>query len=513
MTVDVDAIVVGGGHNGMVAAAYLARAGLAVEVFERRPFVGGAAITEELHPGFHFSTCAHMVHAIHPRIIRDLGLRERGFEIIPRASAIIFNPDGTYFGPSDHDSPQNLAFAGRLTDEERVRMRQLSTFKRTLDSLFAPYRMQPPPTLADVRAHAAGTAAAEVLEQALTLTCSQVREKFLPPGRLRERYAAEKASVGRDPLALSYAYSSIDEPDEETGETPQSGYVRGGTGAFSRVLAEATAASGVKLRLNQEVDRFLVEDGRVVGIRLADGTTVRSRVVLSNLDPKRTFLKLIPSEHLDPALRRGIESLVTDVSCVKLLAAVDQAPQWKHWDGDPARPPRGNVGLHRTSAHVTAMWDDFDAGIPPREMVIGMSMPSALDPSLAPPGKHTASCWIVSAPATLRHGTWDDVREQVAERLIDQITTYAPNFRRSILYYKLRTPLDLERENGLTDGSIWHIQHTGEQLFWNRPLPELANYRAPLDGLYLCGAGQHPGGEVSGIPGHNAAHEVLRDLK
>jgi phytoene dehydrogenase-like protein len=145
-------------------------------------------------------------------------------------------------------------------------------------------------------------------------------------------------------------------------------------------------------------------------------------------------------------------------------------------------------------------------------MVISFSLPSAVDASLAPPGKHTASIWIFSAPATLRQGTWDDAREAVAERLIDQITTYAPNFRRSIRDYKFRTPLDLERENGLTDGSIWHIQHTGEQLFWNRPLPELARYRAPLRGLYLCGAGQHPGGEVSGQPGHNAAHEVLKDL-
>jgi phytoene dehydrogenase-like protein len=352
-----------------------------------------------------------------------------------------------------------------------------------------------------------------VLERALTLTCSQLRDTFLPSDRLREHFAAEKASVARDPLALSYAYSSIDERDEETGEAPERGYVRGGTGAFSRLLAEAAGHAGARLHVSRGVERFLVEDGRVIGIRLADGTEVRSRIVLSNLDPKRTFLTLTPPECLDPALRRGIESLVTGVSCVKLLAAVDEAPRWTHWDGDPARPPRGTVGLHRTRRHVAAMWDDLEAGLPPRELVISLSMPSAVDASLAPPGKHTVSCWIFSAPARLRSGTWDDVRDQVAERLIHQITVYAPNFRRSILYHKLRTPLDLERENGLTDGSIWHVQHTGEQLFWNRPLPELAHYRAPLDGLYLCGAGQHPGGEVSGIPGHNAAREVLRDLR
>jgi phytoene dehydrogenase-like protein len=158
------------------------------------------------------------------------------------------------------------------------------------------------------------------------------------------------------------------------------------------------------------------------------------------------------------------------------------------------------------------MYDDVEAARPPRAPVISVSVPSAVDPSLAPPGRHTASVWIYSAPAKLREGTWDDVRNSVAERLIDQITEYAPNFRASILNCRLRTPLDLERETGLTDGSIWHVQHTAEQLFWNRPLPELAQYRAPLAGLYLCGAGQHPGGEVSGQPGHNAAQEVLKDL-
>jgi phytoene dehydrogenase-like protein len=509
---DVDAVIVGGGHNGLVAAWYLASAGLRVHVFERRAFVGGAAVTQELWPGFHFSPCAHMVHAIHPKIIRDLRLRERGLEVVPRASSIIVNPDGTYYGPADHDSPRNLAFAERLTAEEREGMRRLGRFKRTLNALLSPYRLGPPPTLDGVRARAAGTPAAEVLEQALTLRCSQVRTMFLPTERLRDRYAAEKASVARDPLALSYAYSSIDEPEEETGEKPPHGYVVGGTGAFSRVVAEAVGAAGAQVHVDSEVERFLVEDGRVIGIRLADGTEVRSRVVLSNLDPKRTFLKLFDPEQLDGAFRGRVARLDTEVSCVKLLAAISEAPQWKDWDGEPGRPGQGAVGLHRTRAHVDAMWDDFEAGRPPREMETSFSLPSAVDPSLAPPGQHTASCWIFSAPAKLREGTWDEAREPVAERLIDQITRYAPNFRGSILNYKLRTPLDLERENGLTDGSIWHVQHTGEQLFWNRPLPELARYRAPHAGLYLCGAGQHPGGEVSGLPGHNAAHEVLRDL-
>jgi phytoene dehydrogenase-like protein len=483
-----------------------------VLVFERRPFPAGAAITEELIPGFHFSPCAHMVHAIHPKIIRDLGLRQRGLTVLPREAAIVINPDGTYHGPADHDAPRNLAFAGRLSAEEHEGLRRLGEFKRTLNRLLAPYRLQPPPSLASLQAQVAGTPAAEVLATALTATCAQLRERYLPSERLKDRFAYEKASVAPDPLALSYAYASIDEPDEATGEAPPHGYVKGGVGAFSRFLVEAAVEAGVEIHLDRAVTRFLVEDGRVIGVRLAGGTEVRSRVVLSNLDPKRTFLQLLEPAHVPDALRARIAGLATEVSCVKLLAALAEAPHWEAWDGDPALPGKGSVLLQHTRRHVAAMWADLAAGRAPREMVISFSLPSAVDHGLAPPGRHTASCWIFSAPAKLRQGTWDDVRQPVAEGLIEQITRYAPNFRRAILDYRLRTPLDLERENGLTDGSIWHVQHTGEQLFWNRPLPELAHYRAHLPGLYLCGAGQHPGGEVSGLPGHNAAHEALKDL-
>lgn len=510
---DTDVILVGAGHNAMVAAAYLARAGLRVALFERRPFVGGAAITEELWSGFHFSTCAHMVHALHPKILRDLRLRERGLDVLPRAGEIVLRADGQYYGPADHASPRNLASAGRLSPEERDGVQQFGRFKRTLNELLAPYRLRTPPTLAELRARAAGTPASEVLEQALTLTVSQVRDLFLPAGPIRERYAFEKASVGRDPVALSYGYTSIDASDEETGEAPPNGYVRGGTGTLCRLLREVLDESGVAIHVGQEVEQCLVEAGRVIGIRLADGTEVRSRVVVSSLDPKRTFLQLIDPALLEPAFRRRVAGLITAVSCYKFLAAITELPRWKDWDGDLDRPSRGAVVLNGGSQDVAAMYDDLEAGRPPRAPLVSMSIPSAVDDSLAPPGRHTASAWILPAPARLREGTWDDVREAVAERLIDQITHYAPNFRASILDYRLRTPLDLERENGLTDGCIWHVQHTADQLFWSRPLPELAHYRAPLAGLYLCGAGQHPGGEVSGQPGHNAAHEVLRDLE
>lgn len=273
---DTDVIVVGAGHNGLVAAAYLAGAGLRVVMFERLPHVGGAAVTQELWPGLRFSPCAHMVHAIHPRIIRDLRLRERGFEVLSRGPWRRFQPNGTYFGAADDASPRNLAYAERLTPEEREGIRQLDGFRDTLGAFLAPYRLRTSPTLAEVRVRAAGTPVAAVLEQALTMTVSQFHAALLPTERLKDRFATDAAAAGRDPLALSYGYSSISRPDEETGDSEERapgaplGYVRGGTGSFSRILGEVAAELGVRIHLGQEVTQFLVESDRVVGIRLAD---------------------------------------------------------------------------------------------------------------------------------------------------------------------------------------------------------------------------------------------------
>ena len=509
MAGDIDVAIVGGGHNGLVAATYLARAGLSVHVFERRSFTGGAAITEELWPGFKFSTCAHMVHGIQPKIYRDFRLLERGMEVIPRQGIQVF-PDGTYFGPKTHDSPRNRAL--HLTQEEREGQRRYGEFKNTLQGAISPYRLQPPPSLAEVRAKIAGTPAAAVLEKALTTRIYDLQDEFLPDGPLKDRLAYEAGAAGRNPLAFQFAYASLNAVDEATGIKPPNGYVRGGVGVISRLFRESAEEAGVTIHTDHEVQEFLVEGGNVTGIRLANGGEVRSRVVASNLDPKRTFLRLMPEAHLDSGFRKRIAGLITHVSCYKFLAVISELPQWTAWDGDPDVPSRGAVVISLNRAEMSACYDDLEAGLPPRKPLISFSIPSAVDDSLTQPGYHTASIWIYAAPGKLRDQSWDDVREQVAEGLIDQITEHAPNFRRSIRDYKLRTPLDLERENGLTDGCIWHIQHIGEHLVWNRPLPEISHYRAPLKGLYLCGAGQHPGGEISGVPGHNAAHEILKDL-
>ena len=512
MSHDTDAIIIGAGHNGLVSAFYLARAGLKVTIFERRPFVGGACITQELWPGFKFSPCAHLVHALHPKIVRDLQLRERGLEELPRGGGIALTEDlKHYWGPEDFNSTRNLTL--QLTEAERESSRKAGEFEYELKRVFAPYRLGPPPTLDQVRKDIAGTLHAEILEQALALTQFQLWDEWGFTDNLRDRSAGHLAPVGRDPSGMSLAYYSINFPDEETGERSPSGYIRGGMGAISELMLEAVKELGVDVQTERAARKFIVENGRVLGVELDDNDQMRARMTLSNLDPKRTFLKLMPRDCMPDDLRTGIESLITEVSCYKFLAVISELPQWKAWDGDPEYPAKGGAAIHNSSIRMRSeIYDDLEAGRPPRTPIVSFSIPSAVDQTLTQPGYHTASCWVFPAPARLASGSWDDVHEQVADRLIDQLNDYAPNFRDSIVKYTLRTPLDLERENGLTDGCIWHIQHNGEQLFWRRPLPELADYRAPQKGLYLCGSGQHPGGEVSGIPGHNAAQEVLKDI-
>ncbi len=341
----------------------------------------------------------------------------------------------------------------------------------------------------------------------------ELQDAFLPSPILRDNHAAEGAAINRNPQALILAYNSLSEPDEETGEAPPDAFVRRGMGEFTRLLAQAAEEAGVKIHTNQAVGFIIAHKGSIAGIQLVDGSDIICSKVVSNLDPKRTFLKLLAPDLLANSMRRRVEALTTDVSCLKLLAVIDELPEWKAWDGDPERPHRGAVRLGVSRHEVEKAYDDLEAGRPPASPILSFNMPSYQDASLTQPGCQTASIWIFPAPANLRDESWDDCRERVAENLIDRINTHAPNFRRSIRSYKLRTPLDLERENGLSDGCIWHIQHRGSQLFWNRPLPELAHYRAPIKGLYMCGAGQHPGGEVSGLPGHNAAHEILKDIE
>ncbi|MEZ5275179.1 MAG: NAD(P)/FAD-dependent oxidoreductase [Opitutaceae bacterium] len=507
-----DIAIIGAGHNGLVAATYLARAGFRVDVFESRSHTGGAMQTEELWPGFRFSTCAHLLHAFSPRVMRDLQLRERGLEVVPRDDVIILRPDGTYDTTPALDLPNHRSARSKLSAEERAGLDRYEAFKQSLFTLAAPFRLRPPPSLSELRSAARGTPAEEPLEMALTRHLWDLQDHFLPTQRLRERHALEFSAVTRDPIGFIFVYNAITQPDTESGERPLNGFVRGGMGELAARIRLAAEDAGVDIHASAPVKRITTRHGVVSGLELTDGQAVESPVVLAATDVKTALLKLLAPDAIDPSIRKRIEGLNSHVSCLKLLAAISELPQWTGWDGDPDLPHCGSVQLEMSRDGVTRAYADLEAGRPAARPMLSFNVPSMRDPSLAPNGGHTASLYVYPAPARLAKGSWDDHREAVADRLIDQITEYAPNFRKSILHHKLRTPLDLEREVGLTDGCIWHIQHNPEQLMFNRPLPELAGYRTPIKGLYLGGSSQHPGGEVTGMPGHNAAHEILKDL-
>ena len=507
---DCDVAIIGAGHNGLVAAFYLARAGLHVRLFEMRRKPGGAAVTEELWPGMFFSTCAHLLHGMPALLHRDMRLAERGLQVLVKAPWASVESDDTFWGPPSMISSRNRIL--QMTAEERRGEDAFSAFRAALARIGARYRRRLPPSLAQAFAEASSEEA-DVLARALRMRSSQLHAAFLPTERLREAHGADRASIGRDPGALSYVTDAMGAPDEETGEAYPHGFVRGGMGELARAVAEAAGEAGAEITLGTTVTGCLVENARVSGIRLRDGTEVRARAVLSNRDPKSTILDMLPPDAVPPHLARGVATLPTNVSCYKFLAVLSEVPDWKAWDGDPMERARGGTMIGHGRAGVAAAYDDAEAGRPPRAPVVSVSVPSTIDQTLARPGYHTASVWIYPAPAHLAGGRpWREVREEVGERIIDQVTGYAPNFRRSILEWRLRTPEDIARMHGMTDGCIWHVQHEAEALLGNRPLPELAHYRAHLAGLYLCGAGQHPWGEVTGLPGYNAAREVLRDL-
>ncbi len=505
-----DVLIVGAGHNGLVAAYYLAQAGLQVEVLERRDFPGGGVVTQELWPGYHFMTCAHVLHGVPPKIMRDFRFAERDFETIPRPFALYPHLDDTYWCTVDHDSPRNLNM--QLTPEERQQEKEYSEFKDMLCRIFVPYRLQPPPSLEQIRADVAGTPAEAVLQRAISSRVSQVQDHFLKTDRLKEKHAEERSSVEQDPLALSIAYDSINYPEEGTGECPPTGYVRGGMKNFTRILLEGCEEVGVKVHLNHCVQEFLVQDESVIGVKLDDGREMRAPTTVSNLDPKQTFLKLISPEHLDKNFRDRVAGLVTAISCMKFFGVVNELPRWKAWDGDPLLPGKGCVMIGISRQGIREAHADLKAGRPPRMPVISLNIPSESDPTITQSGHHTISCFIYPAASRLAERTWNERRDEVKNNLIDRITDYAPNFRKSLVHSTVRTPQDIMEENRMADGCIWHVQHCGEQMFWNRPLPELSQYRTPLQGFYLSGSGQHPGGEVTGVPGHNAAHEILKDL-
>jgi phytoene dehydrogenase-like protein len=519
-----DAIVIGAGHNGLVTACYLARAGMHVLVLERRHVVGGACVTEETFPGFKVSTAAYVNSLFHTAIVRDLKLAHYGYEVIARdPSSFTPFPDrrSLLMGP-DADMTRKEIAKFSVRDAERY-PRYEAMLERVAALVEPTLTMAPPdlmkPRLRDLRTllslgrsfRRLGDSAGETVE-ILTGAARPILDRWFESEELKGTLATD-AVIGAmaSPSMPGTAYVLFHHVmGESGGERGVWAYVRGGMGGLTQALAAAGRGLGADIRCDSEVARILVRDGRAVGVALDTGDEFHAPIVASNADARVTFLRLLDRSALPEAFVAGVERIDYASASLKINVALAELPSFRALPGTAPGPHhRGTIHICPDQDYIERAFDDAKYGRPSAAPVLECTIPSVVDPTVAPPGRHLMSMFVQYAPYELRDGSWDDRREAFADRCFDLLDEYAPNFKRAVLDRQVLTPLDLERVFNLTGGNIFQGAMTPGQLFAFRPVPGHARYRTPLGGLYLCGAAAHPGGGVMGTPGLNAAREIL----
>ncbi len=521
-----DAIVVGGGHNGLVTACYLARAKWRVLVLERRYLVGGACVTEEVFPGFKVSTAAYVNSLFRPEIIRDLRLHEYGFEAIERNPAS-FSPflDGRYLmlGTGTGKDVEEIA---KFSRRDAERYPQYEAMLERVASVVEPTLTQIPPNLIHPTLsqlleagkmgkalQRLGPAMGEAIE-VLTGAARPILDRWFESEELKGTIATD-AIIGAfmAPSMPGTAYVLFHHVMGETnGKRGVWSYVRGGMGGLTQALAAAAKDLGVEIRTDAEVARILTKNGRVTGVALANGDEFRAKRVASGVDCHLTFQKLLDPADLPPAFNDAVARISYSSASAKINVALERLPSFTALPGHEPGPQHfGTVHLCPDQDFIERGYDDAKYGNFSREPVVECTMPSSLDATVAPPGKHLMSMFTQYAPYELKAGPWTDaLRNEYADRCFDIVEQYAPGFKASVIDRQILTPVDLESTFGLTGGSIFQGAMPLHQLFAFRPVPGFAGYRTPIAGLYLCGAAAHPGGGVMGASGWNAARVMLR---
>ena len=509
---DHDAIVIGGGHNGLVCAGYLAKAGLDVLVLERRPFVGGAVATEELFPGYRLSSCSYICHLLQAKVIDDLELRKHGFEV--------YHLDPGRFQPYPDGRALMLWDSIEATQDEIAKFSRpdADAFPRWQEfweraaGLIYPYFLKSPPTVAELSEQFRGSDDEAFFNRLLTVSMKELVTEFFEDEAIRGAFI-QAQDVG-DPAtpgsALCYTHIKCD----MFSRPKDVGIVKGGMGIITQAMAASLRELGVSLRTDASVGQVLISDGAACGVRLTDGTEITSRIVVSNADPKRTFLSLIAADDLPTGFTTRIRELKTDATYLKFHAALRRLPDFsRFFEGDFDPRCLASMKICPSIEYFEQSWNEARSGQPARNPVMEVQIPSVYDSTLTSPGQHVMSVWSLYAPVQPAGTTWDAINEEVAERLIDSLAEYAPDIRDCIVDWSLFTPADLERRVALTDGNIRHLDMIPDQYLATRPLGSWSDYATPIRNLFLCGAGTHPGGEVTGAPGHNAAHVILRAIE
>ncbi len=524
-----DVLIVGGGHNGLTCACYLAAAGLKVRVLERRAIVGGAAVTEEFHPGFRNSTASYTVSLLNPQVIRDLRLNEHGLRILERPiSNFLPLPDETYLKVGGSLAATQTEVA-RFSAADAARLPEYYAMLERVGDVLRELSLETPPNVGGgVGDFFAAIKTARRFKKLDMSARRDVLDLFTKSaGDLLDAWfesAPIKAAFGFDaivgnfasPYAPGTAYVLLHHVfGEVNGKRGVWGHAVGGMGAITQAMAAEARARGVYIDTGAEVVNVCVDSRGAQGVQLKDGRVIEARCVVANVNPKLLYLNLIDAPVLDPEFLRRIRGWKCASATFRMNVALRELPDFKCLPGtEAAQHHQSGIIMAPSLAYMEQAYFDARTYGCSRAPVVEMLIPSTVDNSLAPPGRHVASLFCQHFSPDLPEGlTWDGIRENAADHVIDTVTRYAPNFKDAVIARKILSPLDLEREFGLIGGDIFHGALTLDQLWTARPVLGYADYRTPVNRLYICGAGTHPGGGVTGLPGRNAAREIVRDFK
>ncbi len=519
-----DVIIIGAGHNGLVSAAYLARAGKKVLVLEARELVGGCAVTEEIWPGYRVSTASYLSSLMQEKVVRDLELPKFGYAVDAKDPAFFSPfPDGSHLFMWQ-DRAKTLAeiakFSKRDAEAYPKYEAHLERLAIVAESLLLTTPPNFPPSMRDLPEYlkllgkAKGLTRAEIvgLVKIFTQSAADFLDEWFESEQLKVTLATDGViganggprSPGTAYILLHHCMGGVN------GHRGLWGFVRGGMGGVSNAIAGSARAKGAEIRTNTPVAKIVVKNGRAHGVALENGDEIHAPVIASNLDPRRTFLKMMDAADLDAEFLDAIRKFRSEGTSLKMNLALSGLPEFKALPGAPGPQHRATMHICPSVEYIERAWDDAKYGRPSQLPLIEMTIPTMYDPTLAPAGRHIMGIFLQYAPYTLRESNWDELREPYSKRILDVIEEYCPNIRSIVVERQTLSPLDLERRFGLTGGNIFQGEMSLDQMFVLRPAAGWAKYKMPVKGLYLCGSGAHPGGGVMGAPGHNAAREILK---